>query len=107
MFNCHRCQVINSQNKCNPNEYTYKVRGLDTNGQRVVHCDGQYSSLDFFCFVVFCNVSIVSGNKVGTCQRSLCECDLAFAHELAAELQNDKYQEKNSKWKGKKLFDQK
>lgn len=79
LFNCHRCQVINSQNKCNPNEFTYKVRGLDTNGQRVVHCDG---------------------NKPGSCQRSLCECDLAFAHELAAEINSGKYTEQNSKWKG-------
>lgn len=79
LFNCHRCQVINSQNKCNPNEYTYKVRGLDTNGQRVVHCDG---------------------NKPGSCQRSLCECDLAFAHELASEISKGTYKEQNSKWKG-------
>jgi hypothetical protein len=39
-----------------------------------------------------------SGNPIGSCQRSLCECDLSFALEL--EENRKYYQESNSKWKG-------
>ena len=92
--------MINSQNKCNPDDFTYKVRGLDTNGQRVVHCDGKLRGSPSI-FQLFSNYKKHLGNKPGTCQRSLCECDLAFAKELAGEMASDKYQEENSKWKGK------
>lgn len=77
LFNCHRCLVIGSGGECGPDKYQYKVRGKDINGTRLVHCDG---------------------NEEGTCQRNLCECDLAFAKELS-EARAD-YDESNSKWKG-------
>lgn len=79
LFNCHRCLTINSENECNPLDFTYKVRGKDTNGSRKLHCDG---------------------NAEGTCQRKLCECDLSFAMELSAEMQSMAYTDGHSKWKG-------
>jgi len=80
LFNCHRCLVINTDGQCSPDKFQYKVRGKDINGTRLVHCDG---------------------NEEGTCQRSLCECDLAFAKELNEARQH--YSNEFSKWKG---FDQ-
>ena len=44
LFNCHRCLTINSENECNPLDFTYKVRGKDTNGSRKLHCDGEFFS---------------------------------------------------------------
>lgn len=79
LFNCHRCLQINTANECNPNEFQYRVRGKDTNGTRIVHCDG---------------------NAADSCQRRLCECDLAFAQELALEMENQAYSDNHSKWKG-------
>lgn len=77
LFNCHKCLVINSAGKCSPDQFQYKVRGKDEDGDRNIHCDG---------------------NPIGSCQRSLCECDLSFALEL--EENRKYYQESNSKWKG-------
>lgn len=83
LFNCHRCLVINSNGECGPDKFQYKVRGKDINGTRLVHCDG---------------------NPVDSCQRNLCECDLAFAEELNAA--RDTYEQQFSKWKGFKTSDE-
>lgn len=79
LFNCHRCLQITTEGKCNPNEFQYRVRGKDTDGERIIHCDG---------------------NAENTCQRSLCECDLAFARDLAREMDSESYSPSNSKWQG-------
>jgi hypothetical protein len=75
--------VINSGGECGPDKYQYKVRGKDINGTRLVHCDG---------------------NDAGSCQRSLCECDLSFANELIEAKKS--YSESFSKWKGFKTTDE-
>lgn len=83
LFNCHRCLVINSNGECGPDKFQYKVRGKDNNGTRLVHCDG---------------------NPADSCQRNLCECDLAFAQELNEA--RKAYKNENSKWKGFKTNDE-
>jgi hypothetical protein len=82
LFNCHRCLIINSKGECGPDKFRYKVKGRDVNGTRVIHCDG---------------------NEEGSCQKSLCECDTAFAKELL--IMKDDYHRENSKWQGFKQSD--
>ncbi|CAG5094455.1 Oidioi.mRNA.OKI2018_I69.XSR.g13571.t1.cds [Oikopleura dioica] len=68
LYNCHKCNFINSSGSCSPDATQYKVRGYESApGVRVLSC----------------------GDAEGSCERNLCECDLAFALDMAEKVQPD------------------
>lgn len=75
LYNCHKCNFVNSVGLCAPDATQYKVRGYESApGVRVLTC----------------------GDEEGSCERNLCECDLAFALDMTDKVDPETLEELKS-----------